>query len=53
MAAEDAMELLAKVTARAKELYEVSDQGEWDDLPSWMQKAWIDAADRELRKGEA
>lgn len=45
----DAMEFLARVEARAKELYALSDQGDWDDLPEWMQASWINAAGRELR----
>lgn len=47
------MEFLAKVEARAKELYALSDQGEWDDLPRWMQASWINAAREDLaERGE-
>lgn len=53
----DVMEYLSRVTARAKEMYALSDQGEWDDLPTWMQAMWISHADEELRptiaEGEA
>jgi hypothetical protein len=52
MADESATEFLARVEARAKELYALSDQGEWDDLPEWMQRQWINAAGRELRGKE-
>lgn len=50
--AESAMDFLARVEARAKELYAVSDQGRWEDLPEWMQKQWINSAGRELRGEE-
>lgn len=46
---EAATEFLKRVEARAKELYAISNQGEWDDLPAWMQESWINAAGRELR----
>lgn len=45
-------DFLARVEARAKELYALSDQGEWDDLEPWMQESWINAAGRELRGEE-
>lgn len=46
---ESAMDYLERVKARAIELYEMSDQGRWDDLEPQFQQMWINAADRELR----
>ena len=52
MADGDATEFLAQVEKRAKELYALSDQGEWDDLDQTLQAFWINAAGRELRGEE-
>ncbi len=49
MSDEPAMGYLERVKQRAIELYNLSDQGEWDDLPAWMQETWTNAADQELR----
>lgn len=37
--------------AEAKRLYELSDQGAWEDLPQWMQNNWLEAAKRERSPG--
>jgi hypothetical protein len=49
---EGATDFLARVEARAKELYALSNQGDWDDLAPWMKESWINAAGRELRGEE-
>lgn len=49
---DDAMAYLEEVKARAKELYALSDQGEWEELHPSLQAFWISYAGREL-KGEA
>lgn len=49
---ESAEDFLERVAARAKELYAMSDQGDWDDLGEWEQSMWINAAGRELRGEE-
>jgi hypothetical protein len=46
----DAMAFLEQVEERAKELYAMSDQGEWEDLSPALQAMWINAAGRELRE---
>jgi hypothetical protein len=40
-----------EIVARARELYALSDQGEWGDLPEWMKRAWIEAAEEESKGG--
>lgn len=47
---ESAMDFLERVIARARELYALSDQGEWDDLEPWMQASWINAARADLEE---
>lgn len=42
------MEFLERVKARAIELYNMSDQGDWDDLEPVFQNMWINAAREEL-----
>jgi hypothetical protein len=46
---ESAEDFLARVEARAKELYAISNQGEWEDLGEFEQCQWINAAGAELR----
>lgn len=48
---EDAIAFLARVEARAKELYAASRQGPWNELAEPLQRMWIDAAADELRGG--
>ena len=43
-----------EVETKAKELYALSDQGEWQDLSQQMQQMWINSTRRELEeKGSA
>ena len=46
----DAMKYLALVETRARELYEMSNQGEWEELKPPYKALWIQAAHRELRE---
>lgn len=39
---------LKRVEARAKELFEMSEQGSWDDLDTALQTVWINSARSEL-----
>lgn len=50
---ESALDFLARVEAKAKELYAASRQGPWDELAEPLQRMWIDAAGDELRKEES
>lgn len=48
-AVESAESFLRRVEKRAKELYALSDQGEWADLAEPLQRQWINVAAAELR----
>ena len=50
MKTESGLDYLERVKVRAKELYAMSDQGEWDDLEVWIQERWINAADKDLKE---
>lgn len=43
-------EYLKRVHERAKELYELSNQGKWEDLPEALQRMWIRAASEEIKE---